>query len=205
MNIIRAKEVRLAIIAFAALVLVAALVNVPLAVSLIEPPRKPLPNSIINVQKPEAVARGWPVRTPHDQPWPEPSQWQADSAWFGHHRITVWARPDAITETTHQMQFDEYGWPVPSLRRLSLWWPGNDPAWATTAPRDSGLRLAWAGVILNPLVIGGASWTALVALPWAVVILRRVIRRRRGLCIRCGYDLTGLDDGAVCPECGESP
>jgi len=31
--------------------------------------------------------------------------------------------------------------------------------------------------------------------------LRRYRRRRRGLCITCGYDLTGNESG-VCPECG---
>jgi hypothetical protein len=32
--------------------------------------------------------------------------------------------------------------------------------------------------------------------------LRRWRRRKRGLCIHCGYDLTGNTSG-VCPECGE--
>ena len=31
--------------------------------------------------------------------------------------------------------------------------------------------------------------------------LRRWRRRRKGLCIKCGYDLTGNESG-VCPECG---
>lgn len=33
--------------------------------------------------------------------------------------------------------------------------------------------------------------------------LRRRRRRRRGLCIRCGYNLQGNESG-VCPECGEA-
>jgi hypothetical protein len=32
--------------------------------------------------------------------------------------------------------------------------------------------------------------------------VRRRSRRRRGLCVRCGYDLTGNTSG-VCPECAE--
>ncbi len=31
--------------------------------------------------------------------------------------------------------------------------------------------------------------------------LRRYRRRKRGLCVRCGYNLTGNESG-VCPECG---
>ncbi len=33
--------------------------------------------------------------------------------------------------------------------------------------------------------------------------LRRWRRRRKGLCLKCGYDLTGNASG-VCPECGEA-
>ena len=33
--------------------------------------------------------------------------------------------------------------------------------------------------------------------------LRRRRRRRRGLCVRCAYDLTGNKSG-VCPECGQA-
>ena len=33
--------------------------------------------------------------------------------------------------------------------------------------------------------------------------IRRRRRRRRGLCVRCGYDLTGNQSG-TCPECGEA-
>ncbi len=31
--------------------------------------------------------------------------------------------------------------------------------------------------------------------------LRRYRRRKRGLCLKCGYNLTGNTSG-VCPECG---
>jgi predicted amidophosphoribosyltransferase len=31
--------------------------------------------------------------------------------------------------------------------------------------------------------------------------IRRHFRRRRGLCEKCGYDLTGNTSG-ICPECG---
>ncbi len=34
--------------------------------------------------------------------------------------------------------------------------------------------------------------------------LRRRRRRRKGLCVPCGYNLTGNESG-VCPECGREP
>ncbi len=47
-----------------------------------------------------------------------------------------------------------------------------------------------------------------VALPTLFLWYRRIRRRyRRGLCARCGYDLTGLaavEARIVCPECGAS-
>ncbi|MBX3352059.1 MAG: hypothetical protein KF684_03940 [Phycisphaeraceae bacterium] len=39
-------------------------------------------------------------------------------------------------------------------------------------------------------VVGGAG------------LLARGRRVRRGACVSCGYDLSGLRDGASCPECG---
>lgn len=35
---------------------------------------------------------------------------------------------------------------------------------------------------------------------WGIPVLRRRWRARRGLCVRCGYDLRGSKD--KCPECG---
>lgn len=43
-----------------------------------------------------------------------------------------------------------------------------------------------------------------VGLPMIVVWRRKVNRTLRGMCIACGYDLTGLTEPR-CPECGEIP
>ncbi len=59
---------------------------------------------------------------------------------------------------------------------------------------DVGRFPAWQ-VAAVPLLLALYPVIALARGPY-----RRVIRRRRGLCIGCGYDLTGNESG-VCPEC----
>ena len=56
------------------------------------------------------------------------------------------------------------------------------------------------------LVLHFPHWAVVLALGtpptlwWIVPRLRRCLRRRKGLCISCGYDLRGSTD--KCPECG---
>lgn len=55
--------------------------------------------------------------------------------------------------------------------------------------------------------LGFAADTVLYANIWHCLIffpalLRAALRRRRGLCAACAYDLTGIAPGAPCPECG---
>jgi hypothetical protein len=58
-------------------------------------------------------------------------------------------------------------------------------------------RVWWPGMLANVGFFGGA-WLLLLAGPGVV---RQVIRRRRGGCAGCGYDVKGV---AVCPECGRA-
>lgn len=57
---------------------------------------------------------------------------------------------------------------------------------------DFKLPLHFALLISLPIVI----------YPLLPPVIRRQ-RRRRGLCVKCGFDLTGNESG-VCPECGRS-
>ncbi|MEE9128699.1 MAG: hypothetical protein V3T84_01680 [Phycisphaerales bacterium] len=63
----------------------------------------------------------------------------------------------------------------------------------------------WKAVPLRPIWLGFAINTVFYALilsvPFAPFTLRRLIRRKRGHCIKCGYDLRG-DFSAGCPKCG---
>ena len=55
----------------------------------------------------------------------------------------------------------------------------------------------WPGFAINTLFYAGIVWL-LIPGPFA---LRRLIRRRRGLCPACGYDIRHGEHEA-CPECG---
>jgi hypothetical protein len=58
-------------------------------------------------------------------------------------------------------------------------------------------------VVTAPLWFPLAVFAAYPVMAFIHGPVRRYRRRRKGLCIKCGYDLTGNVSGA-CPECGES-
>ena len=58
------------------------------------------------------------------------------------------------------------------------------------------LRPIWPGFAINTLF-----YAAILCLPFAPFQIRRYLRVKRNLCIKCGYDLRGTS-GDVCPECG---
>ncbi len=64
-------------------------------------------------------------------------------------------------------------------------------------PRALPLRPIWPGFAINTLFYA-AILGLVIPGPFA---LRRYIRRKRGLCVACGYDLSHADHDA-CPECG---
>lgn len=71
------------------------------------------------------------------------------------------------------------------------------PSNAAAAPIDVPYLPLWRGLILNTLFYA-AIWWGLLALPR---LIRRTLRIRRGLCVRCAYDMRGLTK-TRCPECG---
>ena len=109
------------------------------------------------------------------------------------------------------------GWPARSFigRHSSLHFPYTNtrtyegairlPDWIIQATRgrsrfDLPIKPIWFGFAVNTIFYAVMVW--LLALgPFAA---RRVIRSKRGCCIRCGYDLRGSSGGGgeVCPECG---
>jgi hypothetical protein len=80
----------------------------------------------------------------------------------------------------------------------------NDPTsvWYAPPPSPTALpyRPVWPGLILDTLFFA-SLWAALLYIPRAA---RRSLRRRRGLCPACAYDLRATPASSPCPECGQT-
>ena len=95
----------------------------------------------------------------------------------------------------------EAGWWKNTERRTSyvnavpIYLPDNDLVVPFADFIPFGVK--WLGWSINTLFYAALSWM----LFFGPASLRRVVRRRKGRCVRCGYDLRG-SGGAKCPECG---
>jgi hypothetical protein len=134
--------------------------------------------------------------------------------WWG-----TFSRAEAPTGPAVVMGSDTaYGWPWPCLwyqvlgrydiptRTASA--TSIHGAWLLSAPNSiEVVAHDYRALPLCPILRGlfgdtalfGAGWFALLIAP---SVVRRAIRRRRGACVGCGYDLRGTPAGAACPECG---
>ena len=122
----------------------------------------------------------------------------------------------------HHYVAQTFGWPCLSMwgavkiSRQYQWRPGSKPTVSTVFaleldpdkaddPNDHwDLRLLplhphWPGFVVNTIFFAAILWLLTLG-PFTA---RRFIRRKRGLCIKCGYDLRGAEH-EVCPECGVS-
>ena len=104
--------------------------------------------------------------------------------------------------------FMTHGWPN---RSLSCEIISNNSKWTTNASHGGlsvasqgnfsdhilPLRPIWPGFAINTILYAAMLWLLTLG-PFAA---RRMIRRKRGLCIKCGYDLRGVEH-EKCPECG---
>ncbi|MEE9128701.1 MAG: hypothetical protein V3T84_01690 [Phycisphaerales bacterium] len=125
------------------------------------------------------------------------------------------ATAPAREDVDAQVHFIEqaHGWPMLSHLRSSTLPRGQGQSyvgWLITVPwfsPDAGTRLLalplapiWPGFAINTIF-----YAAVIAILWLLTFgpftARRIIRRRRGQCIKCGYDLRGAEH-EVCPECG---
>ena len=76
--------------------------------------------------------------------------------------------------------------------------PISWPLWSSNARvRSLPLRPIWPGFAINTVFYAVSLWLLTLG-PFTA---RRMIRRKRGHCIKCGYDLRHAEH-EVCPECG---
>lgn len=89
--------------------------------------------------------------------------------------------------TLSEINIWKYGISIPQ----SLQWF----RWSTK--REIPLRPIWPGFVINTV----CYTVFLLLLTLGPLSFRNIIRRKRGLCIKCAYDLRGTEHN-VCPECG---
>ena len=187
-------------------ILIGAAINIPIAMQFLHSRTAPRAPTLVNDIGALAATHEWPATTPHDIPWPAPTQWQLEGS-FGYRNFQVYGWEGTRSNPTDrvQMQVERMGWPLPVLERVQMWWPWDDTKWATTSEPDPALQLAWSGVILNPILFGVTLWLVLIV-PFVVFFgLRKRRRSKRNECIKCGYPRGSSD---TCSECGfkfESP
>ncbi len=95
-----------------------------------------------------------------------------------------------------------YGWPRIAMAHT---WLDNTPTGVHQMFPDSieigrwnlPNRVVWSGFVVD------TAFYAMIwfALPWSFIQTRRAVRKRRGRCVNCGYDLRGTSGGG-CAECG---
>lgn len=184
------------------LILIGAAINVPIAMQFLHSRTSPRAPMIVNERDQQAASRGWPSTTPHDIPWPAPRSWSMEQA-FGYQNFQVngWEGPSSTPTDRVSMQLQRIGWPLPVLEQVQMWWPWDDPKWATKSESDPALHLVWSGVVLNPLIFGITLWLVFV-LPFNVYFtIRRRLRIAKNVCIKCAYP-RGTSDR--CSECGHT-
>jgi hypothetical protein len=76
-------------------------------------------------------------------------------------------------------------------------WSGRD-YYVNQLPVILTYRPIWSGLFLNT-AFHTSLWAIFLFAPG---ITRRALRRSRGLCPRCAYDLRSLPPSSPCPECG---
>jgi hypothetical protein len=130
-----------------------------------------------------------------------------------------WIRSIALTHAGEsfkgwQARVAAFGWPLPAVYWLWDWRTETLSGGVVTTPK-SGVappnpgvpdravpwRFIWINLALDTLL-----YAATLLLPYALFhTIRRLRRRREGLCPRCAYNRAGLAPSAACPECGTSP
>lgn len=148
-----------------------------------------------------------PFRYQQDRPWPQMTPPLHTSAWelrsHAPNGAAVW-------------QEVAVGWPWRSFHACwyTLRFPGLFPDGLTSVPLALGGVKVGGGTgeahfrvptLMSPMGLAASSallWCAFLVPHFLVVVCKRALRRRRGLCPFCAYRTGGLPVGYGCPECG---
>ncbi len=174
MRFIKASELRWLVGSLVVLVLIAASINVPFAITRIRSRTGKRPGQSLYFRGAEAGARGWPAKTPHDRPWTGPTSITAWSS-FGYREYD--ARVPNPTENMNgfSMEVQHLGWPFPVIEIKQMWWNWDDPALQGPEP-DPRPTLMPLGLVVNPLLVVTPVWFLLFLLPLALIMARRATR-----------------------------
>lgn len=131
----------------------------------------------------------------------------------------MWATSPSLRETEMYIRTSVWGWPFRCMSGTERLRGAVDThgglAWSRTefegyslvgskAPgvnlRLLPIRFLWSGLVLNSLAFGGLYWMIFFGPGY----IRRAMRKWRGQCTRCAYQLRGLPPSVPCPECGHS-
>jgi hypothetical protein len=161
----------------------------------------------------------WPIAVPAH--WPAtPNERYVISAAGARYTFDVAWQPGQ-PEPTYTLEMRSYGSPAGALvlARLHTRGPAgrSDPVIVGRRPLETPLSLVpdwpswldqrdwfptdplWPGFLVDTAFWGGAAFCVWWSGRGGAGFVRRGVRRRRGRCVGCGYELKGL---AVCPECG---
>ena len=128
------------------------------------------------------------------------TSWALGSGFLGDPTPYAWSGMSG-TSSSEYFWVLQAGWPLRCLRSrgrwsaMDLWYPRSSIQ--TAGLRSMPLWPIWPGFAVNTLFYAAILWL----LPLGSCTARRMIRRKRGLCVACGYDLSHADHEA-CPECG---
>lgn len=152
----------------------------------------------------------WMNHAPYG-PLPVPDMsWDARPKHFGFSEVLMKASNVDLMQNSILVVLRRTGWPLQSFEGTQ-WWYGTHGDYETfvfkaaipIGEHDNWilLRPIWAGFVINSIFYVPITWLLIFG-PFTA---RRIIRCKRGLCLKCGYDLRGNSGGSggeVCPECG---
>jgi hypothetical protein len=115
-------------------------------------------------------------------------------AWSGFRKTNRdFATGGDINETRFAAGF---GWPLPAM-----YVRGSVPSGGISALPFPPPFPIWGGLMLDALTYVLLLWLLWMMLSRPVRVTREILRMRRGVCPKCGYDLR-FDFAHGCPECG---